>query len=559
MSELQWNRDSLPLVVLIIILQSATKSDLLNYAVVCKAWLKPVQSILYGDVNIETLLQLETFDDTLTRKPHLGELVKVFSLLISSLDKITIKVTKRVSNLLYNGLPNLQEFPKSSLDTYSPVLRALKNSRLKMLKVLYSPIEDERKNYANCILLMSNRVEQVEISNEYCNSTDLNCDSLYSKLKQYSNLKEMDICDNSNTPWFQTLEHITVNCKKLTKLKFQFERQILPEAGFDMFAPSKNIEWLEGNIDDCKMLTYIMHKFPQPRKLRLGFWYSNLDFGDYTRLLTYLSKMDVINVGRFTVNRRVLDITTRYWKKTVAELGSKSVKVCYFDQAEVDCALEIIKREDATEPTYLFVYHIVYYDSQHAEVIKTMGRYIGQFHLVYDMENEVYDFPEKDNLPKKLLNQLSTLCPNLHTLHFEGWFFRGCSLSSRNLSLDELYFKNCTIVGPFFIQLSARMPHLKRLYIDDVLCGSENTRTSLGYDVNDIIEIEMPRTRIDTIAIFCQEELRYVKLFVASDKAYHYYRYEHNFLPSNEKEYSESKEYSRICFSCLNKPEFRFK
>lgn len=182
MSEIQFNYKSLPLVVLNNILLSETKSDLRNYALVCKAWVKPVQSILYGDVNIKTISQLEAFENSVTKNLHLGKLVKVFSLSISWSEKTLTKATKRVSNLLYNGLPNLQEFPQSSLDTYAPVLRALKNSRLKMLKVLYPPCKDEEDGYANCILLMDNRVEQVIINNKNCYTTDLTCNRLYSKL-----------------------------------------------------------------------------------------------------------------------------------------------------------------------------------------------------------------------------------------------------------------------------------------------------------------------------------------------------------------------------------------
>lgn len=119
--------------------------------------LKPVQLLIYTNVNIGTLSKLEKFHDIVKLKPQLGEHVKtlyltfnatVTSRLLYGSERTTEEqienAIERVSDLLFNGLPNLQKIPEYFLNTYSPVLRALQNSRLKMLKVLDSPYRSSK-------------------------------------------------------------------------------------------------------------------------------------------------------------------------------------------------------------------------------------------------------------------------------------------------------------------------------------------------------------------------------------------------------------------------------
>lgn len=140
MPEIYFNNRSLPLDVIVNIMQKSSKRDLCNYSLVCKSWSEVVQSILFSVVKIKSLSQLETLDETVSRKPRLGEQVQVLSVWISNDNKdATTLVTKHLTNLLNNGLPNLLELPECSLKSYNPVLSALKNSRLKSLRVLYPP------------------------------------------------------------------------------------------------------------------------------------------------------------------------------------------------------------------------------------------------------------------------------------------------------------------------------------------------------------------------------------------------------------------------------------
>lgn len=380
-------------------------------------------------------------------------------------------------------------------------------------------------------------------------------------------MKEIDIRDESYIPSFQTLEHITSTCTKLKKIKFEIGTHSVPEEGVDVFVPSTNIEWLEGDLNNCKALTYIMLKFPQLRALKLRLWYTDLDLKDYARLLTYLSKIDLIDVGRFAVHRRVVGVTTTYWEETSAELGSKSVEVCYLAQEGEGCALGIIKQQNAMQPKFTFVYHLTDDNSQHSGLLDKMGKYLGEFCLVYIADDNEYDSPVKQDLPKKFIDQLCNQCPQLHTLRFEGWVLRARDVSYQDLALHELYFKECMIFGTFFSQLSAQVPHLKRLTTEAVAYRSKNVRTKTGYDdeydTDKLLEINMPQTEIDTITIirksYYRERIPHVKLFVASDKKFHYYRYEDSLFSSNEKEYKEAEEGSRIYVRCLNIPKFEFK
>lgn len=52
------------------------EEDLLNCALVCKAWLSPAQTRLYSRVEIKNSAQLEKFQYTMRYAPHLGKKVK---------------------------------------------------------------------------------------------------------------------------------------------------------------------------------------------------------------------------------------------------------------------------------------------------------------------------------------------------------------------------------------------------------------------------------------------------------------------------------------------------
>ncbi|CAO3612885.1 unnamed protein product [Mucor hiemalis] len=563
MSLIQCEQRNLPFEILIIILESATNEDLINHALVCKAWLKPVQSILYGEITIKTLSQLENFHDSVINNPFLGDQVKVLSLKVYPNDyaeevnlnefkKKMEKIMERVSSLLYDGLPNLQELYQNCLRTYVPVLNALKNSRLKKLMILNSPsgyTKDEQANHAACIVLMGDKVDKLDIRNEDRQSTDLTSNHLYNILDQLPKLKELEIADYSSVPWIQTLEHITSSCKGLKNFTFTFEKLKNIGTVIDTLVPYKNMESIEGEFNNCKLYTYIIQKFPQPRELKLSHWYDFLGLEEYARLLSYLPGIDTIEVGRVCVNRRVLDVTANWWEETSAELGSKVVEACYSEFRDKDCSLDIVKPKSAKEPTFSFIYHIINLDSQHTEVIEKLGKFIGEFHLNYVTYNGEYNLPRKEDLPKQFLDNLFKHCPHLHSLQLEGWVLR----------------KKCIIIGNYLSHLSTLLPHLKRLLLQGNSYHSKDIQTSTGYykeyRIYKDLVYNMPQTEIDCVVISTKyyEDEPLVKLFVESDKTYYYYRYEEEEIcSSNEEEFNQSKERNRIHLRCLNKPKFQF-
>ncbi|CAO3633453.1 unnamed protein product [Mucor hiemalis] len=439
-----------------------------------------------------------------------------------------------------------------------------------MLKVLYPPRsytqDDERISYTSCILLMRNRAEKISIIKKDHDTIQLTSNQLYKELRQLSVLQELEIWDESSTQWIQTLEHITASCNNLKRLKFEFNGGQIADIASDAFVPSRNIDSLEGKISDCKMLAYIMPKFPLLRALKLSLWYENLTLEDYARLLTYVSKMDIIKVGRFSINSRVVDVTASIWEKASVEVGSKIVEVCYFDAIKEDCALEIVKRKPAAEATISFIYHILNFNSQHTTVINDLGKFIGEFHLNYAAEEIVYyNLPLKRDLPEQLLIQLMMYCPYVRNVRLEGWVLRKHEHSPFTFCLAELYLKGCIIIGTYLEHLSTLVYYLKRLCLERVSYHSENFQTSTGYiheyDLDRVLKINMPQTKIDSITIigkFNSWDVPHVKLYVAIDKTCHYYRYKDGLFLSNEKEYNEAAPSSRTELCCLDIPELYF-
>ncbi|CAO3612893.1 unnamed protein product [Mucor hiemalis] len=563
---------SLPLEVLLKVFQSATKTNLREYALVCKAWLNPVQSMLYSDVKISTLLQLENYCDAVQNNPLLGELVKVFR----SDNRLrwgteeTDKIAKLLSTLFNDGLPNLQEVKENALRTHDQILSALQNSRLKKLKVLnsldsYGDVS-AKKNYRSCILLMHDRVEKVLLRP----MSDSTPDCIYNKLDEFNTLKEISIA--GYVSWFQTVEYVTASCKNLKALAFNFTGQMdHVDVDIDAIVPSRNIESLTAQISDNNMLLYTMRKFPQPRELTLLHFFNYVPDQpeELTRILAYASGIDTLKIGTFSVDSSISDFTANYWELASAELGSRTVETCYYDSCDEEYyGLDIFKPKGAAEATFSYMYHIWQFNSQHIEVINKLGKYIGEFHFKYEADSDVYNSPKRRDLPSKFMDHLFKRCPDLHTLHFTGWVFRKCNILRQKLPFGELYFKECIIYGGYLNRLSPILPHLNRLVFEKnaYIAGNKQTKSNYEYEYgfNNVLEIYMPQTQVGTIVFIQPYRERtspsYIKIFAASENTYHYYGYKkEDYFVANEKDFNKAKGDGCIHIRCMNTPKIQIK
>lgn len=563
--------NNLPFEALLKVFESATKSEIREYALVCKAWLDPAQVILYSNVELRTPAHLKTFSDATKHKPLLGERVKVLrtdrylGYGLSEGDE----VSTLLSDLLYYGLPNLQELDDHCFETYAPILRALQDSRLKNLKVLSPPesyaTNDVKRNYLSCILLMRNRVAKVTLQP----MSDSSPDSLiYNELDQLNQLEEVDITGCDSPRWFETLEHVTASCKNLKKLNFNLTGGTVNHVHVDVDAvtPSINVESVNAQITQNDMLLYLMKKFPRLRELSLHHFFDYVPENpeQLTRILTYLSSIDVFKVERFPVDHGISVFTANYWDKASAELGSKTVEVCYYDLFDEGNGLELFKQKGESGATLSFIFGISYQLSEHLDLINNLGKYIGEFHFKYVAESEMDESPSKRDLPSGFIDRIFRSCPRLRALHFVGWVFRKAAIAHKELPIGELYFKECIIYGDFFKNLSSRLPHLNRLIIEKAAYVAGNKRSKSNYEheysFNNTLEIDMPQTQIETVTLHrSKSPTSYVKLFVASEKTHHFYGYKGILFETSEKEYNAAQRGDCVYISCFNKPKIQVK
>lgn len=161
------------------------------------------------------------------------------------------------------------------------------------------------------------------------------------------------------------------------------------------------------------------------------------------------------------------------------------------------------------------------------------------------------------------MHYLSLHCTHLHTLHISGFVLRARDAPLQTLHLSDLRFRECVFVGNFLSRLSARLPHLKLLVLQNVDYQPKLVRNSIGDDYHrddkdKAFKIIMPETQIDTIIIHkyrsAKDKPVHVKLLVVKEKNYHYYQHNNGLLlPSIEKEYNEARESDRIYICCSNK------
>ncbi|CAO3612897.1 unnamed protein product [Mucor hiemalis] len=455
MTKIQQDWKDLPSEILLQIFLSATKADLRKCALVCKAWSDPAQSILYSNVIIVNPQQLQKFHGSITRTLHLGEQVKCLCVnsISSRYDQYPIEnFSELLSNMLCSGLlTNLQELDISILNTYIPVLSALLNLRLKALKVLHPPRKDlnrdQRVIYASCILLMRDRVEKVALYNEEARANNFRSNHLYNNLNQLRVLKEVKISDDIGDQWILSVEHVTASCKALKKLTLDFKvGNNNKDVDMSSIVPSTNIESLNVQLRDKRMLFHIMHKFPQLREMTINNWNCELVSEEYLQLLAFISKIDAFQITRLYVNHNIAELTAHYWDTTLARTGSKIVKALYHDiDIYEDYGIEISKLKDEKRPTFSFSYHQIQANPQHIETVDMLGKYIGEFHFIYGKRKN----SSKGDLPQLFMDHLFMRCPHLHTLYFEGWVFHKRYLLLQNFPIDELYFKIVPSMVPF--------------------------------------------------------------------------------------------------------------
>lgn len=554
----------------------ATKADLIEYALVCKAWLDPVRSALYSKVEVDNLSQLQKFYHAVDSNPLLGEKVKVF--IADQPSGFGLEnngeVVRLMSNLFSSKLPNLEEVDAEAANTYTPILNALRKSHLKQLKRIntrsYTMKEDEVSKYIFCIYLMRDRVESVLLEH----LPDSMPDFLYDKLDQFKAVKVLFVrtCHSS---WFHTLEHVTTSCKGLKQLEYLFQGHE-DHVDFDTkaIAPS-NVKILTVHAIHQNMLLYTMLKFPRLTDLNFycyGYPINSKQPKELIRILNYLAPIEAFDVRTFYVDDKIADFFANYWDSTCAEVGSRTVDVCYTEDLHNidDIGLDLFRPPEHTETAITLMYHIREYDAQHIEVIDKLDKYIGEFRFRYDADNGGFNLPVRSDLPSDFLDHLFNCCPQLNNLHLHGWMLRQRRyIPDYELSISQLYLGECSIYGDYLSRLSAVVPHLERLILEENSYFHSCRRTSRYNDEHifgerNTLEIDMSHTEIDLVEFFMpdgdRESISYVKVLVESENTSYYYGYKDDcfITNANAMDYSTTCESQRTFISCRNKPEIRF-
>lgn len=546
---------SLAFEVLLNIVQLVEICDLPNFALVCKAWSRPAQTVLYSDVDLYSLAQLNCFYHSVMSNPQLGWYVERFVYYLYEAE-CSKEICELMSNLLNFGLPNLQQLFTNSLKTCVPALNALQNPRFKTLKVLHTTneTEEEEMNHASCLLLMNERVKALSV---YL-ANNQTSHPVYNILDKLDALSDLDINSSSQISWFSILEYVA-KLKALHRFKLQFINPVdVLDFDVDAITPSTRIESLTIEIWNSELFWYTIHKFPQLREFAPTFMYS-LGRQELIQLLVYLSCIDIIDCNflmTISANFLLSEAIVDFWDMASSTLGSKTVHLEYSARDFEKCGLYIQKSKGETEPTFEITnYDSRKFDTRHVEIVDKMGKYIGEFHFSHDSV--------KNHLPQQLIEYLFTDCPNIHTLHFNNCLFRKRDLPQLKFSITELGLHDCIIFDTFFNDLSFVLRHINRLIIEDVLHGNNDVGMQSEYEQKCRMDrVDMPHTTIDSIGFHLDKYLEkhvHIKLFVTSENMFYYYLYNGCLCSTNEIKYEGEELLDRIYICCVNKPKIQFK
>lgn len=570
------NRGSLPTEIYLCILQQVDKEDLCKHALICKAWLPLVQHLLFSRVHIKHYKQLLRFTQTIQAKSRLEVMVKSFTMddfirdsPKKDRERIKEQVTFILTFLISTHLPNLETLQDRTSITCSPVLHALVDSRLKHLRRLGTPSfhkgKDVLASYTSCAILMKDRLENLLISDktgDYFHDGQLFFDRLYSRLGQFSRLQEITIIKVTDE-WIQLLDDITKSCPALEKITLDIRANSIRlnnnEISIDTisnFVPSRNVKSFKadllGTLDE-KILTYVMHKFPQLDECMLinkegVIRETNQQIVE--QFLQYISKMKKFMVGDLALAQNAMSKTLGNLWNELSTHGKEFVFYRYSDRDLVTTE-KFTAGKEGTEIIHKFDEG---FDWKHVDFLKANGAYLKIVGYILDIDRRRQSEQTKSLLDAFMADTFA-YCPSIRGLIFVGFHLTPLHiLRGKEHCLDEMTFVSCKIYKGALESLSEVLLEVKHLTFANTfhLPSEESSR------VITVEAIKMPSTKVDIISFgVFRGDSRYIKVSNTTDES-HYYCVLHSgnteALPSTEKEFLNVSRKKRVRVRCKTNP-----
>lgn len=571
------NRGSLPTEIYLCILQQVDKEDLCKHALICKAWLPLVQHLLFSRVHIKHYKQLVRFTQTIQAKSRLEAMVK--SLTMDNFirdsqkkdrERIKEQVTFILTSLISTHLPNLETLQDRTSITYSPVLHALVDSRLKHLRRLGTPSfhkgKDVLASYTSCAILMKDRLENLLISDktgDYFHDGQLFFDRLYSRLGHFSRLQEITIIKVTDE-WIQLLDDITKSCPALEKITLDIRATgIQPnnnEISIDTisnFVPSTNVKSFKADILgtlDEKILAYVMHKFPQLDECTLinkESFIRETNQQIVEQFLHYTSKMKNFMVGDLALAQNAMSKALGNLWNELSTHGKEFVLFCYSDRDHVTTE-KFIAGEEGTEIIHKFDEG---FDWKHVDFLKANGAYLKKVGYILDIDRRRRQSEQTKSLFDAFMAETFAYCPFIRGLFFAEFYLTPLYiLRGKEHCLDEMTFVDCSIYKGALESLSKVLLEVKHLtFANTFHLPSKESGRGIADEV-----IKMPSTKVDIISfgVFRGDSL-YIKVSNTTDES-HYYCVLHSgnteALPSTEKEFLNVSRKKRVRVRCKTNP-----
>ncbi|CAO3627910.1 unnamed protein product [Mucor hiemalis] len=525
----------------------------------------------------------------MNHRPALGKNVKSLEFNTYTDDKSEVEDV--LTSLLSTHLPNVESYSSSfHRSSYLPVLIALLNNQLIRLKTLEKPVKDATNynitNYTTCALLMKDRLEHLQMFDDYdgvltnAKQTKLLYNLLYDNLQQFNKLISLSI-NMKTDEIIKELESITDACKTLEKIVFNFDSlnddissSLAIDSAFGQglkLVPRSNVKSIEGTLKASrfhKVFSYIIDKFPQLKKISLSVNEEDATLSEpqeINLLQKYASKFNDSYYVSVNVNQdTICDAIGDFWVKT-SKLGSERLEIHYEDDRD-NCQLTIRKHVKSTV-TRIYPY----YDDYHVQdnFIETYGKYLLSLEFSSLIDNNDFSALDVYELPEHFLGHLVMHCPYLKFLTIENFMIRrspyfNMDLSKR-LSLSLLHIKDSSIYPGALEQLSFSVPKLKKLQLGYNLsyCRKDDDQATDTPTV-EAIEIVMSHTTIDWIEFeHPGDEPFYVKFYSLSEQKNYRYKIDFDFEKITQKAISEEEylakndgKYYYICSQTI--PQFSF-
>ncbi|CAO3619461.1 unnamed protein product [Mucor hiemalis] len=412
-------------------------------------------------------------------------------------------------------------------------------------------------------------------------------DRLYNNLSQFEKLSAINIRRDTHEE-IQVLDYVVEACKTLEKITFDF---LSPNDGtnpppliidnesvvISRSTPRGNIKSIKGGVNAGsfpKVLSYIIHKFPQLQNLSLCARRDPLTLTKHhTIILMYqfLPRLDKFTVEGLRVHQNTIwDAIGTHWA-TKAKLGSEHIIFQYEEHVSMNqqCDLSINNQNGSIETMVNYSHPNWNDDWIHIDFVENYGKYIGKLELKFGLresyvESDLYD------LPRNFMAHTIKHCTNIKSLALESFVlrrFRSSTLNlSRKLSLDELTFRHCMIYDGVLEQMSLFMPVLKRFRLGmqvKIQPNDTDDTPDLRYRTVDIV---MPYTLIRAFSFEGSwEEHAYVKVYPMADQQYFYYRFDFEESDDNkfrkaisEDEFLVDNYHPHFYICCQYMPFFRF-